>query len=80
MFPVLFILLNCPGTPVSGDLTPAPGLLEELQDKKDRVKKRLMETDSDKEDRPEYKEKRKVGIKLNVFLKIKLLRKILILP
>ena len=47
---------------VSGDerMTPMSELREELQEKKDRVKKRLMETDSD--DNILYKENKKVNI------------------
>ena len=43
-------------------MTPPPELVEELKDKKERVKKRLVESESDKEESNQYKEKRKVRI------------------
>ena len=41
-------------------VTPPSGLLEELQDKKDRMKRKLMESESDEQ--PEYREKKKVNL------------------
>ena len=46
-------------------MTPPPELVEELKDKKERVKKRLVESESDKEESNQYKEKRKVRINRN---------------
>ena len=41
-------------------MTPTPELMEELKDKKERVKKRLVESESEKEESIQHKEKRKV--------------------
>ena len=44
----------------SAKVTPTPELMEELKDKKERVKKRLVESESEKEESIQHKEKRKV--------------------
>lgn len=46
-------------------MTPDSGLIDELKDKKERIKRKLMVEDSDQEEIPSYlKEKRKVIVVL----------------